>query len=242
MPRFWISLIIPAYNEVERISGTIKEAKLYFERLGRTCEIIVVADGTDGTRELVGKLALADPAIKVIGEAQRRGKGYGVRRGVAAAQGEIIGYIDADNKTPIEEFDKFEPLLREGCDVVIGSRTLPDSSAGERPVIRRLGAQGFAWVMHALVGLRDIPDTQCGFKFFSRRVALDLFERQTIDGYIFDVELLHLARQAGYRIAQVPIRWHDDGDSRLALFSGNLRNMVELLRIAFAPAARPSRD
>ena len=86
--------------------------------------------------------------------------------------------------------------------------------------------------MHALVGLPDIGDTQCGFKFFPRRVALDLFGRQKIDGYIFDVEILLLASRAGYRIVQIPIRWRDDGDSRLNLFSGNVRNFIDLLRIA----------
>jgi dolichyl-phosphate beta-glucosyltransferase len=235
MPRFWISLIIPAYNEARRIAETIGETKRYFEKLGRPCEIIVVDDGVDGTREIVAEMAMTDPSLRVIGGPERRGKGYGVRRGVELAQGEIIGYLDADNKTPIEEFDKFEPLLREGCEVVIGSRTHPDASVMKRPLVRKLGAKGFAHVMHALVGLRDIPDTQCGFKFFQRRAALDLFQRQTIDGYIFDVEILHLARQAGYRIAQVPIRWRDDGDSRLELVWGNLRNMVELLRIVFMP-------
>lgn len=232
-------MIIPAYNEVKRIAGTIEETKRYFERIGRSCEIIVVADGMDGTREAVEKLAAADPALKVIGSAKRRGKGLGVRLGVELAQGDVIGYLDADNKTPIEEFDKFEPLLREGWDVVIGSRTHPDARVGNRPLVRKLGAKGFAVVMHALVGLRDIPDTQCGFKFFQRRAALDLFGRQRIDGYMFDVELLHLARQAKYRIAQIPIRWRDDGDSRLALITGNLRNALDILRIAFAPARGP---
>jgi dolichyl-phosphate beta-glucosyltransferase len=85
--------------------------------------------------------------------------------------------------------------------------------------------------MHAVVGLHDISDTQCGFKFFQRQVALDLFRRQRIDGYMYDVEILYLAEQAGYRIVQVPIRWRDDGDSRLQLFRGNLRNAVDILRL-----------
>ena len=85
--------------------------------------------------------------------------------------------------------------------------------------------------MHAFIGLRDIPDTQCGFKFFRRDAALALFERQRIDGYMFDVEILYLATQAGYPIAQVPVRWRDDGDSRLQLVRGNVRNVVDILRI-----------
>jgi dolichyl-phosphate beta-glucosyltransferase len=148
------------------------------------------------------------------------------------AQGSVIGYVDADNKTPIEEFEKLAPFLREGWDVVIGSRRLPEASIERpQPWYRKMGAKGFYYFMHALVELPDIGDTQCGFKFFSRRAALDLFSRQKIDGYMFDVEILCLAQAAGYRIAEVPIRWRDDGDSRLDLLSGNLRNMADILRI-----------
>jgi dolichyl-phosphate beta-glucosyltransferase len=89
------------------------------------------------------------------------------------------------------------------------------------------------------VGLRDIVDTQCGFKFFHRQAALDIFGRQRIDGYMFDVEILHLAQRAGYPIAQVPIRWRDDGDSRLAVVRGNLQNVIDLFRIRFGRVRQP---
>ncbi len=116
--------------------------------------------------------------------------------------GDVIGFIDADNKTPIAEFDKVEPLLSDGCDVVIGSRGLRASRIERaQPLYRRLGSRGFGLFMHACVGLNDIPDTQCGFKFFRGDVARDLFRLQQIDGYMFDVEILYLARQLGYRIA-----------------------------------------
>ena len=91
------------------------------------------------------------------------------------------------------------------------------------------------WDIYAHRGwLTDIPDTQCGFKFFQRCVALDLFKRQRIDGYMFDVEILYLAQQTGYRIGQVPIHWRDDGDSRLALVRGNMRNVRDIFSIRFA--------
>jgi dolichyl-phosphate beta-glucosyltransferase len=121
--------------------------------------------------------------------------------------------------------------------VVIGSRALADSRIEKpQPLYRRLGSRGFHVLMRTVVGLSGITDTQCGFKFFRRDVALDLFRRQRIDGYMFDVEILYLARRAGYRIAQVPVRWRDDGDSRLALLSGNFRNVVDLFRIRFSGA------
>jgi dolichyl-phosphate beta-glucosyltransferase len=235
-----ITLIMPAYNEAKRIAQTVSEARDYFARRGLTCEIIVSADGTDGTRELVAEMAKTDPNLKVIGSAERRGKGYGVRQGVRLARGEVIGFVDADNKTPIDEFDKFEPYLRDGYDVIIGSRGLRESRIERaQPLHRRLGSKGFALFMHAVVGLPGITDTQCGFKFFQRHVALDLFSRQKIDGYMFDVEILYLAQRAGYRIAQVPVRWRDDGDSRLVLLGGNIRNAVDVFRIRFGNSSAP---
>jgi dolichyl-phosphate beta-glucosyltransferase len=237
-----LTLILPAYNEGKRIAQTLGETKAYFCARQFTYEIIVCADGNDGTRELVTEMAKSDPALKVIGSVERSGKGYGIRQGVALARGEIIGFADADNKTPIGEFDKFEPWLRDGYDVVIGSRAMRESQIEQaQPAYRRWGSKGFSIFMHAVVGLRDINDTQCGFKFFQRHAALDLFRRQRIDGYMFDVEILHLAEQASYRIAQVPVRWRDDKDSRLALLSGNLRNVIDIFRIRFGkPRQAPS--
>lgn len=231
---FSISIILPAYNEVSRIAQTIEEVRTYLENHHYSYEIVVCADGDDGTRELVADMAKAAPMLKVVGNVERRGKGHGIRQGMALAQGEVIGFVDADNKTPIEEFENFVPWLRDGYEVVIGSRALPESRVERaQPVYRRLGSKGFGLFMHAVVGLPGIVDTQCGFKFFRRHAALDLFERQRIDGYMFDVEVLYLAQQAGYRIAQVPVRWRDDGDSRLMLVSGNIRNVIDIFRIRF---------
>ena len=222
---------------------TILEAKAYFEQRGYEHEIIVSVDGDDGTAEQLHDMARTEPTLKVISSVERGGKGRGVRRGVEIAKGDIIGYADADNKTPIEEFDKFAPLLDAGFDVVIGSRALGESKIERaQPMYRRIGAKGFAVFMHAVVGLRDIPDTQCGFKFFRRVAALDLFGRQRIDGYMFDVEILYLADKAGYRTTEVPVRWHDDGDSRLALFGGNLRNAVDVFRIRFGAQLQPAQS
>jgi dolichyl-phosphate beta-glucosyltransferase len=227
-----ISLILPAYNEAEAISGTLAEATGYFRSLGQRYDIIVVADGEDGTRERAGEFARQDNAVRVIGESGRRGKGKGVREGVKIAVGAIIGFADADNKVPISEFEKLEPWLYSGFDVVIGSRGLNSSQVERKqPWYRRIGSRGFGRFMHAVVGMPGIVDTQCGFKFFNRDVARDLFSRQRIDGYMFDVEVLALAQRLGYRIKEVPIRWHDDADSRLRLLSGNLRNAIDIFKI-----------
>ena len=241
LPASLVSVIIPAYNEAATIANTLAEIGAYFAAKPYEHEIIVVADGDDGTRELVTELGRTNARLSVLGARERRGKGRGVREGVERAQGDIIGFVDADNKSPITEFDKFEPhLVDHHADVVIGSRTLPDSRVERpQPWYRRAGSKGFAIVMRAIVGLRDTSDTQCGFKFMTRRAALDIFRRQRIDGYMFDVELLFLANRLGLRVVEVPVRWRDDGDSRLRLVRGNLQNAIDLLRIRFGGVPPP---
>jgi dolichyl-phosphate beta-glucosyltransferase len=227
-----ISLILPAYNEARVIPTTVGEAVRYFDSRRMSYQIIVAADGNDGTREIVRDMAATNPALSAIGNVQRSGKGLGIRNAVAAATGAIIGYADADNKVPIEEFDKFRPVLAAGADAAIGTRR-GEGVAIERaqPLYRRIGSQGFLWFMQTIVGLPGINDTQCGFKFFQRDVAKELFRRQKVDAYMFDVEILAIARRLRYRIEQVPVRWRDDADSRLDLVTGNLRNVRDIFRI-----------
>ena len=228
----YVSLILPAYNESKRIRGTIEEVGCYFQERQWTYEIIVSADGDDGTRELVAEMAVDYPAIQLIGSPGRHGKGFGLRRAMPLASGKFVGFSDADNKTSISEFDKIQPLLESGWDVVIGSRGLQDSHIEQKQsLVRQLGSKGFAVFMHTIIGLNTISDTQCGFKFFKRAVGQTLFEHQIIDGYMYDVEILALAEHLGYTIKQIPIRWRDDGDSRLNLVSGNLRNAWDIFRI-----------
>jgi dolichyl-phosphate beta-glucosyltransferase len=229
---FDLSLILPAYNEVGRIRETITQTADYLRSRGYRYEIIVAADGNDGTRELVREISKSDPRVLVIGHAERMGKGRGVREAVAIARGSIIGYADADNKVPIEEFDKIAARLDEGYQVVIGSRGMAESRIEKRqPIYRQLGSKGFRLFLYSIVGLRGILDTQCGFKFFSNTAARLIFDNQKVDGYMFDVEILVLATRFGFPIAQVPIRWQDDGDSRLELLAGNIRNVRDVFRI-----------
>jgi dolichyl-phosphate beta-glucosyltransferase len=227
-----IALILPAFNEVDAIYTTLAETAGYFRRRALTYQIIVAADGNDGTRERAKEFAMHNETVQVIGYPSRRGKGRAIREGVQIAKGDIIGFADADNKVPITEFDKIEPWLNRQFEVVIGSRGLNESRVERRqPWHRRVGSWGFYHFVHAVVGLPEIKDTQCGFKFFRRQAALDLFSRQCIDGYMFDVEILALARRLGYRIKEVPIRWSDDADSRLQLISGNFRNALDVFKI-----------
>jgi dolichyl-phosphate beta-glucosyltransferase len=227
-----ISLILPAYNEAGCIAGTIAEAVSYFESRRIGYEILVAADGDDGTREIVAELGREDPAIRALGGPGRRGKGRGIREAVRMAAGAIIGFADADNKVPIDEYDKIAPFLTEGFPIAIGSRALARTTIlRSQPWYRRLGGKGFGVFMRAATGLRGIADTQCGFKFFHGDVARRLFALQQIDGYMYDVEILLLAQYLGYRVCEVPIRWRDDGDTRLEMVRGNLRNLRDILRL-----------
>jgi len=235
MPSADLSLVVPAYNEARSIRRTIGALQSYLKGRGHAYEIIVAADGDDGTREIVRELAAGDPGLSVLGGAERGGKGRGIRLGVERARGRLIGFVDADYKTPIEELEKLLLWLEGGFDVVIGSRGMADSEIEvPQPAYRRIGSRLFGLAMHSILGLRNVRDTQCGFKLFRGDVARDLFFRQRIDGYMFDVEILHLANRSGYRIKEVGVRWRDDGDSRLDLVAGNWRNMLDVLRIRFA--------
>jgi dolichyl-phosphate beta-glucosyltransferase len=233
----YLSVIVPAYNEAARIGSTLGSIRAYLDTLSGGYEIIVSADGTDGTREKVAEQAGNDPRISVIGSRERGGKGRGIRNAMARTRGAVVGFVDADNKTPIEEIGKVLPWFDRGFDIVIGSRALAESRIEvPQPWYRRFGSQIFGLGMHLTLGLWDIRDTQCGFKFFRGSVGRRLFAWQRIDGYMFDVEVLSLARLSGYRIKEIPVHWRDDGDSRLDLISGNWQNFVDILRIRFGTA------
>jgi dolichyl-phosphate beta-glucosyltransferase len=248
----YLSIIVPAFNEAGTIKRTLSSMRRYLDAQDYNYQVILASDGDDETPTIASEIAQSWPNLTLSLESGRHGKGKGVRRGVALATGEIIGFFDADYKTPIEEVTKVLPWLSGGFDLAIGSRALAGSRIEHRQRwYRRAGSRGFATLMHAIVGLPEIRDTQCGFKFFTRRAATDIFARARIDGYMCDIEILCLASHLGYRVKEVGIRWSDDGDSRLQLVSGNLRNLLDLLRIrleteslkrsrAMIPRAAPS--
>ncbi len=238
-----LTLVMPAYNESKRIGLTLEKTLLYLDRQPFGSEIIVVDDGSqDHTAQIVENSPAHASQVYLLRNESNRGKGYSIRRGVAQARGRFVGFTDADYKTPIEEFDKILPWLQENWDVVIGSRGLGGSRIEvTQPLYRRLGSKAFAIAMHTLIGLPHIHDTQCGFKFFQRAVALDVFANQQVDGYMFDVESLAMAERLGYRIKEVPIRWQNDVDSRYRVVSGTLRNFSELIRIRFRLWRTPAR-
>jgi dolichyl-phosphate beta-glucosyltransferase len=230
----YLSVILPAYNEAASIGRTLTAVRTFLDSQEYSYEVIVAADGDDATPEIVRELARDWPGLRLSAERGRHGKGQGLRRGVALARGEIIGFIDADYKTPIDDLTKVLPWLGDGYDVVIGSRRQDDSRVEiSQRWYRRWGSQAFALARRVLIGLHGIRDTQCGFKFFTQRAAREIFRRSRIDGYMYDVEILWLAQQLGYRIKEVGVQWRDDRDSRSEHLQVEIQNVVDLLRIRF---------
>lgn len=228
-----LSVILPAYNESRQILATLRETISVLDAKNLLFELIVVADGDDGTRELVSEFSRnGEPRVKVLGEKARRGKGRGVREGVAIAEGELIGFVDADNKTPPSEVYAFLTELEKGVDVVIGSRKLAQSVIQvPQKLYRRIGSKIFNFLMKLAFNFDDISDTQCGFKFFNRKVADSIFNRMKVDGYMFDIEFLYLVKKEGFVLRQLPVIWRDDSDTRMRMISGNLKNAFELLKL-----------
>jgi dolichyl-phosphate beta-glucosyltransferase len=232
-----LSIVIPAYNEVRRLPQTLKAIQAYLDAQPYGAEVLVVDDGsTDGTAEI----AADHPGVEVL-RRDHRGKGFAVRAGALAARGGYVLLCDADLAVPIEEWPKLEARLRAGDDVVIGSREGVGATREGEPWYRHVMGRVFNGVI-ALVALRGISDTQCGFKAMPRPVAQDLFRRVRIYGEnapvvhgaavtAYDVELLFLARKAGYRISEVPVRWQYGTETKVNPLRDSLRNLRDVLQV-----------
>lgn len=224
-----ISIIIPAYNEEAAIGEAIRRVADFFSTQGGDFEIIVVDDGSsDRTSVAVREHMARYGTLRLITNETNRGKGFSVRRGALAARGDLLLFLDADLSTAPEEFEKFKPALRDH-DIVIGSRALPSSVITvHQPLPRELAGRTFNKIIRWYLGL-PWRDTQCGFKCF-RRETRHLFNLQTQDRWVFDVELLVLAKKLGFRVAEAPIVWRNDPTSTVRPID-LLRTLRELRHI-----------
>lgn len=226
-----LSVVIPAFNEAERLEPTVRRIAEYCLAHHPEHEILVVDDGsTDRTVQLAQELAAELDRVRVIALGRNRGKGAAVRAGVLASAGRLVLFSDADLATPIEELAALERALDGGADIAIASRAAPgaDIRVRQHPM-RELMGRTFN-LMVRLTAVGGIRDTQCGFKLFRGDVARELFERSAVDGFAFDVEVLWLARRR-YRIAEVPVTWRHVEESKVSPGSDAARMFLDLIRI-----------
>jgi dolichyl-phosphate beta-glucosyltransferase len=226
----FLSIIIPAHNEENRLPGTLEQVFHFLEQQPYSCEVLVVEnDSSDRTYEIAQGFASGHPNLTVIRN-DWRGKGLAIRRGVQEARGEYLFLCDADLSMPVDEINKFIPPQLGHPDIAIASREAPGSKRINEPYYRHLTGRVFNTLIRLLV-LPGLQDTQCGFKCLRAQVAQDIFPYQTLTGWAFDVELLYIARHHGYRILEIPIQWYFNDDSKISIFRDSLRMFLDLLLI-----------
>lgn len=233
----YLSVVIPAYNEERRLPHTLEAICAYLAAQPFHSEVLVVDDGSD---DATASLAEARPDVTVL-RRDHRGKGFAVRAGALAAQGEYVLLCDADLAVPIEEWPKVEAFLKSGYAIVIGSREGIGATREGEPWYRHLMGRVFNLIIR-VVALSGINDTQCGFKALRRDAAQDLFRRVRIYGddapvvkgaavTAYDVELLFLAQRQGYRIAEVPVKWQYGTETKVNPVRDSLRNLRDVLTV-----------
>lgn len=227
-----LSVVIPAFNEADRLPTSLAQLRAYLEGRQEPCEVLVVDDGsTDGTAEVVADWSRRWPAVRLV-RGRHRGKGAAVREGVLVAKGTYVALADADFSMPAEEFERFRQTLMEPGDIAIGSREAKGSRRIGEPAYRHIMGRAFNALVRALL-LPGIQDTQCGFKYLRRAVAVELCRKQTVDGWAFDVELLYIARLRGYRAREVPISWYYMPGSRVHPLRDTIAMVRDVLTIRF---------
>ena len=224
------SVVIPAFNEANRLPRYLADVVSYFDGRDEPYEVLVVDDGsTDDTAARVDEERAAHPAVSLLRLGTNRGKGAAVRAGMRRATGALRLMADADGATPIGEVKRLEAAVEEGADLAVASRALTDPSVVVRARLhRRLFGRLFIAIARAL-GVRQVVDTQCGFKLFRGPVADELFEVLRTDGFGFDVELVLHAERRGYRIAEVPVNWTDQPGSKVGVIRDGPAMLVQIV-------------
>jgi len=236
-----LSVVVPAYNEEQRLPTTLANILDYLGQKPYQWELIVADDGSsDDTAALVERTAQQYATLRVL-RLDHRGKGFAVRAGALAAHGDYVLLCDADLAVPIEEWEQLHGRLMQGYDLAIGSREGLGAHRLGEPRYRHLMGRVFNMIVR-IVAVSGIQDTQCGFKALRSDVALDLFRRVQIYGEqaprvqgaavtAYDVELLYLARRRGYRIAEVPVPWQYGTETKVNPIRDSWRNLWDVLTV-----------
>jgi dolichyl-phosphate beta-glucosyltransferase len=232
----FLSVVIPAYNEQDRILPTLDNTIAYLRNQDYPSEIIVVSDGSrDDTARVAQDFqsSMGHVRVQALEYHPNRGKGYAVRYGMLRGQGRVIMFMDADYAVPMEYCEPGLKMIDQGFDIAIASRAIEGAKIQQHQnSLRKLSARIYTFVQNIYLGIH-FPDTQCGFKFFTRQAAQSLFSRQKLDSVIFDPEILWLARKEGCRVGQFPVQWRHVADSRIQYDSirKSLFVFQELMRI-----------
>lgn len=235
-----VTVVIPAYNEEWRILPTIGAIATHMSARGEPWELIVSDDGsTDATASLVRDLRFAN--LRLLTAPRNAGKGDAVRRGMLAARGRLVLFADADQSTPIEQFDRLADRVTDGFDVVVGSRAVAGAAVSNKSLGRRILSGGLHVLVSRVFGIH-VADTQCGFKLFTAPAAQELFSTQVVDGFSFDLEVLYLAHKLGYRVTEEPVDWYDAPGSTVDAMKVTLQFLRDLVRIRFLDLRGAYRD
>lgn len=230
----YLSVLVPAYKEGERIGHNLLEIDRYLKGKTFTYEIIVAVDGSpDNTAEVASNYALTIPNLRVINNPENRGKGAVVRQLLLEGRGEYRAFLDADGSTSITHLDACLPFFGEGYDVVIGSRKIEGAFIQvHQPRHREIMGEGGNWLIRIVLGLWHYPDTQCGFKVLSGKAADAIASRMVVDRFGFDFELIILAEKLGFKIQQVPVRWMNEEGSTVSLTGPNgfIQVLIDLFK------------
>ncbi len=226
----FLSLILPAHNEAKRLPQSLKQVQEFVSQQAYECEVLVIENAsTDDTARIVENYLEKFPQLKMI-RLEQGGKGNAIRAGMLAAKGEYRFMADVDFSMPVAEISKFLPLNLSQPQVAIASREQQGAKRIGEPFYRHLIGRIFNFLVRSLV-LPGLQDTQCGFKCFSAEAAEEIFPKQTLDGWSFDVELLTIARDLGYEVVEVPITWTFQPGSRMNILSDSWKMFKDLLLI-----------
>jgi glycosyltransferase involved in cell wall biosynthesis len=230
LTRPFLSLVFPAHNEEGRLPATLEQTAEFLKNQPYSSEIVVVENGSsDRTLEIANAAVGRIPNLQVIHDDQR-GKGRAVQRGMLAATGDYRMFLDVDLSMPISEVNRFIPPILPNVDVAIASREAPGAVRYHEPVYRHFVGRGFNLLVR-LIALPGLQDSQCGFKCFRGAAADEIFPLQTTGGWTFDVEVLFIARQHGYKVVEVPIAWYYDGQSKMRVGQASIQMFIDLWTI-----------
>jgi len=227
-----ISIVVPAFNEEYRLSGTLPTLWNSCQKIFKSFEIIIVSDGSsDQTGTIVTNFSRRHPEVCLLHYSPNRGKGFAVKTGVLAAQGELILISDADLSTPLEDVGKLIEAIKGGADIAIGSRSTKGSEILlSQPFYRVFMGKTYNKIVRLLT-VRGFNDTQCGFKCFTRNAVKQIFPDSIIPGFSFDVEILFIALHRGLKVKEIGVHWENSPESRVHPIRHSLQMLKELFLI-----------